>query len=70
MNTLGDVAHHIQTLPAPVPYVAVSVERWASIRDEMIDWCHERDTELEASMFLTTPNFLVFGIPVIAAGHA
>lgn len=70
MKTLGDVAYYIQNLPAPVPYVAVSINEWERIRDEAVAWHDAHDSQLEASMYMTTPNFLVFGIPIIAAGHA
>lgn len=70
MKTLGDVAYYIQSLPAPVPYVAVSAEAWEKIRDEAVAWHEAHDTELEGSTNLITPNFLVFGIPIVVAGNA
>lgn len=70
MNTLGDVIQYICQARTPLACVVVGVAEWEALRDECREFCEDNDEPFSTDPNFYAPNFLVFGIPVIAAGTA
>lgn len=70
MRCLGDVIRHIHTSTIELRYVAVELQHYERIRDEAREYCECNDEPFSSMPELATPHFLVYGVPVIAGGHA
>lgn len=70
MNRLREVIDHIMTAQQPLSCVVVNVGVWEMLRDECREFCEENDEPFTTNPNFFAPNFLVMGIPVIAAGRA
>lgn len=70
MNNLQEVIHHIINAAQPLSCVAVEVNVWEALRDECREYCEDNDEPFASDPKFYAPNFLVMGIPVIAAGRA
>lgn len=68
MKNLGELVHYISQLSMPVPYIGIG--NWEAVREEARLWCEDNDEKFECDPRLLTPNFIVFGIPIIQAGNA
>lgn len=70
MNDLREVVNFIKNARTPLECVAIEVGAWERIRDECREFCEENDEPFTTNPNFYAPNFLVMGIPVIAAGRA
>ncbi len=70
MTSLTEVILYIAQAPLPLDCVVVNVAAWEQLRDECRYMCEENDEPFSTNPHFYAPNFLVMGIPVIAAGTA
>lgn len=70
MQSLDDVIQFIVTSRMPLQSLAVPVRYWEGIRDECRYMCEENDEPFSCDPKTVQPNFLVMGVPIIAAGSA
>lgn len=70
MRDLRELYLHISNLSGPVPYVPIPVRDWERIRVECQRYCEAHDEHFTCDPNIPTPNFIVLGVPVLAAGSA
>lgn len=70
MTSIHEVINHIINAQQPLSCVVVSVGSWEMLRDECREYCEDNDEPFSSNPYFYAPNFLVLGVPVIAAGRA
>ena len=70
MRCPGDVIRHIHTSTDGLRYIAVELQYYERIRDEAKEYCEVNEEPFSSLPELTVPHFLVYGVPIIAGGHA